>query len=847
MSNIIRPSFKSGFARSAGESEFPNLWKDLVAAWVPALGPTGISLFDMSGKGTHAEFASGVNLANSWGVVGGQPTMIFDGTTDDEAVAVDQDPIIRNLLSQYSSVVRWRANDLIGIQRFFGRSTGTGFAPGLNGTAITHTVLGVQGYTVATPALVVDTWYTSAFVHTIGNNVRFSRNGKFLEEVAGSSPGNAGTFELFIGSRGSGEEFNGNIAAILIYDRELTQGEIAQLVDPLSPFRLKQPVFFAPAAAGGDVDTAAKRISALNFLRPWAPISIFPDGTIAVDDRQSTAWMYSGIDTSTGATIISIVDSVRTTPESLTHGLSLDLLDKFLSSMALTHSISLTINDLLKSISVTELNALVSTLDKSKQDELFLIADLLAHADSFRNAETLTHQISVLLIETLLNRVSHSITDDINFTDALRLIQSISVPAVFEVIDTLKNEGSMDLGTLSNLVDKIGAIENVTQEILSTVTDILSNKDSGEISDTLTLNDLIKNESSVLISLPVLLNDVFKADESLTHDLTIFEIDKLNNVSVITSELTITLADFRELKDVLGSDVSIILTDNNNTNGLLFVLAPAISPVDSMGMLGSVDVTEAFTTFINDLIKTSSSQALSSDISILEASRNKDILTMDISMLLLDKTRQTGNISVPILTEVNEALNIISFLESLTAFNIIDTTIFNSLIDLSLSLPLLDSVNLPESLNLDVALILFDSVRKSDSESISTPININDLLKLSSFVDIENLFTIKDGAFANSITDFKLSLTIADVVSFGELLLDDMSIDLAEFLKGDEVVISVIPGFVDVFDSVTKSDNLTVVELLVIIRRILDTYEITQKTEHDFEITQKINSDFEII
>lgn len=35
---INRPSYKSGFAKSAGESRFPGLWRGLVGAWLPALG-----------------------------------------------------------------------------------------------------------------------------------------------------------------------------------------------------------------------------------------------------------------------------------------------------------------------------------------------------------------------------------------------------------------------------------------------------------------------------------------------------------------------------------------------------------------------------------------------------------------------------------------------------------------------------------------------------------------------------------------------------------------------------------------------------------------------------------------
>jgi Concanavalin A-like lectin/glucanases superfamily len=48
------PSFKQGSARCAAESEFPKLWKGLVGAWSPALGPSGERLLDRSGGGRTA-------------------------------------------------------------------------------------------------------------------------------------------------------------------------------------------------------------------------------------------------------------------------------------------------------------------------------------------------------------------------------------------------------------------------------------------------------------------------------------------------------------------------------------------------------------------------------------------------------------------------------------------------------------------------------------------------------------------------------------------------------------------------------------------------------------------------
>lgn len=49
-----RPSFVTGYARSAAESAHPELWNGLVGAWVPALGVQGNTLFDLSGHGNQA-------------------------------------------------------------------------------------------------------------------------------------------------------------------------------------------------------------------------------------------------------------------------------------------------------------------------------------------------------------------------------------------------------------------------------------------------------------------------------------------------------------------------------------------------------------------------------------------------------------------------------------------------------------------------------------------------------------------------------------------------------------------------------------------------------------------------
>jgi len=47
------PSWRQGFARYRHRSAHPELWDGLVGLWLPSLGPTGLTLRDLSGRGNH--------------------------------------------------------------------------------------------------------------------------------------------------------------------------------------------------------------------------------------------------------------------------------------------------------------------------------------------------------------------------------------------------------------------------------------------------------------------------------------------------------------------------------------------------------------------------------------------------------------------------------------------------------------------------------------------------------------------------------------------------------------------------------------------------------------------------
>ena len=71
----------STIARNASEAAHPHLWRGLVRAWVPALGVTGDTLRDVSGRKHHGTLTN-MDLATDWQASDGGWCLDFDGTND---------------------------------------------------------------------------------------------------------------------------------------------------------------------------------------------------------------------------------------------------------------------------------------------------------------------------------------------------------------------------------------------------------------------------------------------------------------------------------------------------------------------------------------------------------------------------------------------------------------------------------------------------------------------------------------------------------------------------------------------------------------------------------------------
>lgn len=78
---ILPGSYANGFAPRDGQPLYPQLWRGCVGAWAPCLGPTGLTLRDLSGKASHGTLAN-MDPSTDWSVQSGKYGLDFDGSND---------------------------------------------------------------------------------------------------------------------------------------------------------------------------------------------------------------------------------------------------------------------------------------------------------------------------------------------------------------------------------------------------------------------------------------------------------------------------------------------------------------------------------------------------------------------------------------------------------------------------------------------------------------------------------------------------------------------------------------------------------------------------------------------
>jgi hypothetical protein len=202
------PTWKQGYASCASESANPGLWKGLVGLWMPSLGPTGLTLRDISGWENHGTIEGGLWVTEEKGYVLNYPTST-------QRVLVPNTPQLQAASGGDFTISCWfrynaaLVNDLPLVLKSVSTST-TWWEFGLDGDFLSLTTDdGSTKQTLFTTAFDFDsdgsgyTWYHVAVTRKQGDVVGFYLDGQLLEEVATINGNCASTNDIEISGVGS--------------------------------------------------------------------------------------------------------------------------------------------------------------------------------------------------------------------------------------------------------------------------------------------------------------------------------------------------------------------------------------------------------------------------------------------------------------------------------------------------------------------------------------------------------------------------------------------------------------------------------------------------------------------
>jgi len=233
-----RPGFKQG---CAAESEYPELWRGLVGAWVPSLGCTGERLLDGSGKRGHGAF---LGTGSHWQPSQYGPLVSFNGTND----AVDCGWFSAAGAGPFTVLVGGTANS-------GGDNNGAWISnnPGSNfrGPFLVQNETGdqIRAYSgsqslpaVSVAANVPHDIALIRYPSAVG--IELVVDGKSLASASGNSGVQTGQ-KLYLGYRdGLAQHWSGVLRYAYIYNRVLPPRLRQNLAaDPLALFRLRRPVY----------------------------------------------------------------------------------------------------------------------------------------------------------------------------------------------------------------------------------------------------------------------------------------------------------------------------------------------------------------------------------------------------------------------------------------------------------------------------------------------------------------------------------------------------------------------------------------------------------------------------
>ena len=243
-----QPSYKAGYAKSASESAYPELWEGLKAAWSPELGNSGGRIINAANPGV----ADGSLVGNvEWGNSFIEWTGSGDSNDRVECGPVDA------FAGAFSITVRfWR--NASGASRFLISSGDTNIASKWWDLYVSNTdflkfdfddnVTKQQG--TSTFAVTEDAWNSVTVQREQGGPFTIFLNGIFAGEFGTNGDCNTGD-DVWLGDLERAVENNwwGKIGCTQIRTKALTHSEIKLLhADPLAPFRQRRTAIYSTQA-----------------------------------------------------------------------------------------------------------------------------------------------------------------------------------------------------------------------------------------------------------------------------------------------------------------------------------------------------------------------------------------------------------------------------------------------------------------------------------------------------------------------------------------------------------------------------------------------------------------------
>ena len=253
----LKPSYKQDFARSAGESKYPALWRGLVGAWCPSLGHTGIfTLRDVSGKGNHGAMVGGF-VAGNWHMTPEGYALGYNGINNKVTLA-NFNPLLTN---QITVVARIKRTDDITFHHAVSRHDGW-WLSGSGSNNIRFATITSGEVSTNSYSLALDEWYNIVGVYD-GAYVYLYVNGVLFHKIAQTGNMSA-SGSMRIGGYWGNDTFNwkGGIGNLLIYNRAFAPSEVKFVnANPLALFQLADlPFGVAAEVVAAGIEIFRRRI-----------------------------------------------------------------------------------------------------------------------------------------------------------------------------------------------------------------------------------------------------------------------------------------------------------------------------------------------------------------------------------------------------------------------------------------------------------------------------------------------------------------------------------------------------------------------------------------------------------